>query len=143
MYYIGIDLGTSAVKLLLVDGAGKIHRSVTKSYPLLFPQPGWAEQNPADWWKAVQHGILELTEHVDKSEIRGIGCGGQMHGLVVLDENDAVIRPAILWKGRVSQHRHRQGEALRLHGEHRLRGLYRAEAAVAEKARAGELRAHP
>ena len=104
MYYIGIDLGTSAVKLLLVDGAGKIHRSVTKSYPLLFPQPGWAEQNPADWWKAVQHGILELTEHVDKSEIRGIGCGGQMHGLVVLDENDAVIRPAILWNdGRTAE----------------------------------------
>ena len=95
--YIGIDLGTSAAKLLLVDEKGSIVRSVTKEYPLSFPQPGWSEQNPADWWKAVQHGILELTEHVDKSEVRGIGVGGQMHGLVVLDEADRVIRPAILW----------------------------------------------
>ena len=104
MYYIGIDLGTSAVKLLLVDEQGQILKSVTKEYPLHFPQPGWSEQEPADWWKAVQHGILQLTEHVDKSLIRGIGCGGQMHGLVVLDENDAVIRPAILWNdGRTAE----------------------------------------
>ena len=103
-YYIGIDLGTSAVKLLLVDEQGQILKSVTKEYPLHFPQPGWSEQEPADWWKAVQHGILQLTEHVDKSLIRGIGCGGQMHGLVVLDENDAVIRPAILWNdGRTAE----------------------------------------
>ena len=102
--FIGIDLGTSAVKLLLVDEKGTIRGSVTKAYPLRFPQPGWSEQDPADWWKAVQHGILQLTEHVDKSEIRGIGCGGQMHGLVALDENDAVIRPAILWNdGRTAE----------------------------------------
>ena len=102
--YIGIDLGTSAVKLLLVDEGGRILKTVTKEYPLRFPQPGWSEQDPADWWKAVQHGILQLTEHVDKSEIRGIGCGGQMHGLVALDENDAVIRPAILWNdGRTAE----------------------------------------
>ena len=104
MLFIGIDLGTSAVKLLLVDEQGRIVRSVTKEYPISFPQPGWSEQNPEDWWKAVQHGILELTEHVDKSEVRGIGCGGQMHGLVVLDENDRVIRPAILWNdGRTAE----------------------------------------
>ncbi len=102
--YIGIDLGTSAVKLLLVDEKGAILNTVTKDYPLSFPQPGWSEQNPNDWWRAVQHGILQLTEHVDKSEIRGIGCGGQMHGLVALDENDAVIRPAILWNdGRTAE----------------------------------------
>ena len=95
--YIGIDLGTSAVKLLLVDGRGAILNEVTKEYPLSFPQPGWSEQDPADWWRAVQHGILQLTEHADKSAVRGIGVGGQMHGLVALDENDAVIRPAILW----------------------------------------------
>ena len=96
-YYIGIDLGTSSVKLLLVDETGAICGSVTKEYPISFPQPGWSEQDPADWWKAVQYGILELTSRVDKSQIRGIGCGGQMHGLVVLDDKDAVIRPAILW----------------------------------------------
>lgn len=104
MYYIGIDLGTSAVKLLLVDEQGRIVRSVTKEYPISFPQPGWSEQNPADWWRAVQHGILELTEHIDKSQVRGVGCGGQMHGLVVLDEFDRVIRPAILWNdGRTAE----------------------------------------
>ena len=104
MYHIGIDLGTSAVKLLLVDEQGRIVKSVTKEYPLSFPRPGWSEQDPADWWKAVQHGILRLTEDADKSEIRGIGCGGQMHGLVVLDELDRVIRPAILWNdGRTAE----------------------------------------
>ena len=97
MYYIGIDLGTSAVKLLLVDGAGQIKKSVSRDYPLYFPHPGWSEQNPEDWWTAVQDGLKELTAAVDASEIAGVGCGGQMHGLVVLDENDNVIRPAILW----------------------------------------------
>ena len=95
--YIGIDLGTSAVKLLLVDETGAILNEVTKDYPLSFPQPGWSEQNPDDWWKAVQRGILQLTEHSDKGCIRGIGVGGQMHGLVALDDQDRVIRPAILW----------------------------------------------
>ena len=97
MFYIGIDLGTSSVKLLLVDAQGKIHNTVSKDYPLFFPHPGWSEQNPADWWSAVQCGIAELTEGINKAEIAGIGCGGQMHGLVVLDETDEVIRPAILW----------------------------------------------
>ena len=97
MYYIGVDLGTSSVKLLLVDEKGKIINSVTRDYPLMFPQPGWSEQDPNEWWSAVVGGLVTLTENVDKSQIKGIGCGGQMHGLVVLDENDEVIRPAILW----------------------------------------------
>ena len=97
MYFIGIDLGTSAVKLLLVDEQGQIKNSVTKEYSLSFPQPGWSEQNPLDWWDAVQQGIPQLINGVDSSLIRGVGCGGQMHGLVVLDENDCIIRPAILW----------------------------------------------
>ena len=97
MYYIGVDLGTSAVKLLLVDEQGKIHNEVTKEYPLEFPQPGWSQQNPEDWVKAVFEGIPELINNLDASQVAGIGCGGQMHGLVVLDEEDNVIRPAILW----------------------------------------------
>ena len=97
MYYIGIDLGTSAVKLLLVDQSGKIVNSVTKEYPLSFPHPGWSEQNPLDWWDAVKTGVRELIHAVPSKEIKAIGCGGQMHGLVALDKNDAVIRPAILW----------------------------------------------
>ena len=102
--YIGIDLGTSAVKLLLTNEIGEILNSVTKEYPLSFPKPGWSEQDPRDWWKAVQHGILELTENFNKDQVRGIGCGGQMHGLVALDEDDRVIRPAILWNdGRTAE----------------------------------------
>ena len=95
--YIGIDLGTSAVKLLLMDEAGSIKNIVTKEYPLEFPQPGWSQQAPQDWHKAVMEGIPELLAGSDASEVAGIGCGGQMHGLVVLDKDDNVIRPAILW----------------------------------------------
>ena len=97
MLYIGIDLGTSAVKLLLMNGAGKILNVVSREYPLIFPQPGWSEQKPEDWIRETFAGIEELTKACDKSQIAGIGCGGQMHGLVALDENDCVIRPAILW----------------------------------------------
>lgn len=97
MLYIGIDLGTSAVKLLLMDQDGKIHKIVSKEYPLSFPYPGWSEQNPEDWWEQTVAGIEELTKDCAKSQIAGIGFGGQMHGLVILDEKDEVIRPAILW----------------------------------------------
>ncbi len=95
--FIGIDLGTSAVKLLLVEESGAIRKEVTREYPLFFPQPGWSEQNPDDWWAACRDGLRELLAGEDAACVAGIGCGGQMHGLVVLDENDAVIRPAILW----------------------------------------------
>ena len=97
MLYIGVDLGTSAVKLLLMNAEGKIESVVSKEYPLYFPHPGWSEQNPEDWWSAVLEGLKELTENCDKSQIAGISFGGQMHGMVALDENDDVIRPAILW----------------------------------------------
>ena len=97
MYYIGIDLGTSSVKLLLMDELGVIHQQVTREYPLEFPQPGWSQQAPEDWKAAVLSGLQELTANCDKSQIAGIGTGGQMHGLVVLDRDDNVIRPAILW----------------------------------------------
>ena len=97
MYYIGIDLGTSAVKLLLMNEKGGIENIVSREYPLAFPHPGWSEQEPSDWVAAVFAGIRELTEGFDRSQVAGIGAGGQMHGLVVLDKDDQVIRPAILW----------------------------------------------
>ncbi len=97
MLYIGVDLGTSAVKLLLMDGDGKIHKIVSKEYPLYFPKSGWSEQNPEDWFLQSAAGIRELTAGCDKSDIAGISFGGQMHGLVMLDADDNVIRPAILW----------------------------------------------
>lgn len=97
MLYIGIDLGTSAVKLLLMDETGKIYNIVSKEYTLYFPKPGWAEQNPEDWFIQTIEGIKELTDKFDKTKIKGISFAGQMHGLVVLDREDRVIRPAILW----------------------------------------------
>ncbi len=97
MYYIGIDLGTSAVKLLLMDEKGTIINVVSREYPIFFPRPGWSEQNPEDWIRETMAGIRELTAGCDRNLIAGIGCGGQMHGLVALDSWDSVIRPAILW----------------------------------------------
>ena len=97
MYYIGVDLGTSSVKLLLMDDDGNIVNTVTKEYPISFPKPGWSEQNPTDWYEKTVEGIKELISNIDSSKVAGISFGGQMHGLVILDENDNVIRPAILW----------------------------------------------
>ena len=104
MLYIGIDLGTSAAKLLLVDEEGTVWNTVSKEYPLHFPLPGWSEQDPEDWWRAVISGIQELIADCNKGQIAGLGCGGQMHGLVVLDKDDRVIRPSILWNdGRTAE----------------------------------------
>lgn len=97
MFYIGIDLGTSAVKLLLMDETGDIKKIVSKEYDLSFPHPGWSEQNPTDWWEQTKLGLKELTSEVDRKLVAGISFGGQMHGLVILDSEDRVIRPAILW----------------------------------------------
>ncbi|MBP6491998.1 MAG: xylulokinase [Clostridia bacterium] len=99
MQYIGIDLGTSSVKLLLMQNDGAVLSSISKEYPVNYPKPGWSEQDPEDWLRQTLAGLAELleTEHADKGQIRGIGIGGQMHGLVALDDKDQVIRPAILW----------------------------------------------
>ncbi|MBR4083872.1 MAG: xylulokinase [Lachnospiraceae bacterium] len=97
MLYVGIDLGTSAVKLLLMDGEGNIKNIVSKEYPLYFPNPGWSEQRPEDWYEQSMAGMKELLEGFDKSQVAGISFGGQMHGLVILDKDDNVIRPALLW----------------------------------------------
>lgn len=95
--YIGIDLGTSAVKLLAMDALGKILHTVTKPYPISYPRPGWAEQRPEDWLSQTLAGLDELLKKVDVTSVRGLACSGQMHGLVLLDQNDQVLRPAILW----------------------------------------------
>lgn len=97
MLYIGIDLGTSACKFLLVDEKGEVLNTVTEEYPLSFPHSGWSEQDPADWWRACLSGIPALLQGFDAAQVAGIGTGGQMHGLVALDKKDAVLRPAILW----------------------------------------------
>ena len=97
MLYIGVDLGTSACKFLLVDEEGKVCNQVTREYPLSMPHTGWSEQSPAGWWKACLEGIPMLLEGFDPAQVQGIGIGGQMHGLVALDSDDNVLRPAILW----------------------------------------------
>ena len=95
--YVGIDLGTSGVKLLLVAADGTILAENTQGYPVSYPHPGWSEQAPEDWFSAVLKGLKELLNGQDKSAVKGISFGGQMHGLVALDKDDNVIRPAILW----------------------------------------------
>ncbi len=97
MLYIGVDLGTSAVKLLLMEGDGTIQKIVSREYPLYFPNPGWSEQEPKDWYEQSMEGLKELLSDCDRSQVAGISFGGQMHGLVILDQDDEVIRPAILW----------------------------------------------
>ena len=96
MYYIGVDLGTSALKLVMMKGNGELVKTVSKEYPLYFPRSGWSEQNPVDWFLAVKEGLKELAAFADE-KIAGISFGGQMHGLVILDKDDNVLRPAILW----------------------------------------------
>ncbi len=96
MYYIGIDLGTSAVKGILCDENGAVLRENSKTYPVFYPCDGWSEQNPEDWFFAVNYLIDELSDGVEE-KIAALSVGGQMHGLVVLDENDNVVRPCILW----------------------------------------------
>ena len=104
MKYIGIDLGTSAVKLLLMNADGKIEKIASREYGLSFPHPGWSEQHPYDWYDQSVDGLKELLSECDKTQVAGISFGGQMHGLVTLDEKDHVIRPAILWNdGRTSE----------------------------------------
>ena len=95
--YIGIDLGTSSVKLMLIDGDGRILKEITRDYPVYYPHPGWSEQNAADWWEAICEGLPTLLSGFDGGAVRGIGAAGQMHGLVILDKDDKIIRPTILW----------------------------------------------
>lgn len=95
--FVGIDLGTSGVKLLLVNENGEILKETKGEYEPEYPHTGWSQQNPEDWVNSTSKALKELLDGVDKSSVTAVGVGGQMHGLVVLDENDTVIRPAILW----------------------------------------------
>ncbi|KPJ63872.1 xylulose kinase [candidate division KD3-62 bacterium DG_56] len=98
-YLIGIDIGTTGTKTLLIDDSGKVMASATYEYPLHTPKPLWAEQDPADWWQATVSSIREVFNRcgVSPSDIKGIGLSGQMHGAVLLDAHNEVLRPAILW----------------------------------------------
>lgn len=95
-YYIGLDVGTSSVKAMLTSDS-EIVNVVSRDYPISFPKPNYSEQNPEDWYNESIIAIKELTKDIDKSKVTAISFSGQMHGLVMLDKDDNVIRPAILW----------------------------------------------
>jgi xylulokinase len=93
---LGIDVGTSALKGVLLGDDGRVIATATADYPLATPHPGWSEQSPEDWWRGCQQVCRELSRHTDV-EVMGVGLSGQMHGSTFLDRNGAVIRPALLW----------------------------------------------
>ena len=98
-YLIGIDIGTTAAKTLVVSEAGDVCASASVEHPLHAPHPNWSEQNPEDWWRATEQSIRAALAQANISprELKGLGLTGQMHGLVLLDKDGAVLRPAILW----------------------------------------------
>ena len=95
-HLLGIDLGTSSVKAVLVDARGRLVRSAVRDYPILAPQPGWAEQDPRDWWRAAVEAAREAAEGF-RQTIRAVGPAGQMHGTVLLGEGDQAVRRAVIW----------------------------------------------
>ena len=99
MALLGIDLGTTGVKALLIDEGGDVLASATVEYPLLTPQPLWSEQHPEDWWHGTTDAIRAVLSKagIAGADVRGIGLSGQMHGMTLLDRDGGVIRPAILW----------------------------------------------
>ncbi|MCM8822450.1 MAG: xylulokinase [Candidatus Omnitrophica bacterium] len=96
-FVIGIDLGTTGVKSILVNEKGQVVNSSLKEYPLVTPRPGWAQQDPELWWSATVESIQSLVKTIDPALLAGIGLTGQMHGSVFLDQDGSVLYPAILW----------------------------------------------
>jgi xylulokinase len=94
---IGIDVGTSGVKVLAIDEQAAILASVIEEYPLYTPQAGWTEQEPEDWWQATAKCLRQVMAQLRDRTIAAIGLSGQMHGMVALDKDDRVVRRAILW----------------------------------------------
>jgi xylulokinase len=99
MYFLGIDLGTSSVKVLAINSQSQVVGDISKEYPVFYPQDKWAEQNPEDWWEQTVSAVKDLLAkyQIPADQVAAIGLSGQMHGLVALDEKDAVLFPAILW----------------------------------------------
>ncbi|MBN2581226.1 MAG: xylulokinase [Pirellulales bacterium] len=97
--YLGIDLGTSGAKALLMDTAGKILATASAEHPIAAPRPGWSEQKPDDWWRSATQAVRRALHRakVDPADVAAIGLSGQMHGLVLTDGDGEVLRPAILW----------------------------------------------
>jgi xylulokinase len=96
-YYIGVDIGTSSTKLILIDHEGNIIAQGSRDYIIDQPNPGWKEINPEIWFEAVKQGLKEMLTSIDKTQIRGIGVTGQMHTIILMDDKGKPIRPAIMW----------------------------------------------
>lgn len=98
-FLIGVDIGTSGTKTVVFDLQGNTIGSSLYEYPMYQPKMGWAEQEPEDWWKATYMSIAQVLKKtgINKSDIKGIGLSGQMHGMVLLDKSNKVLRPAIIW----------------------------------------------
>lgn len=99
MFYLGIDLGTSSVKVLAIDDQDRVVGDVSRDYPVYYPADKWAEQDPEEWWQQSVNAVKEIVAkyRIPADQVAAIGFSGQMHGLVALDENNAVLFPAILW----------------------------------------------
>jgi len=95
--YLGIDLGTSSVKAVLVDGAGAVRASASSPLEVAHPKPRWSEQDPASWWTATEAAVADVLSQADARRVKAIGLSGQMHGATLLDKSDNILRPAILW----------------------------------------------
>jgi xylulokinase len=120
-YFMGLDIGTSGTKALLIDEKGAVRAAATALHPLSTPEPGWAEQRPEDWWKSSIRAMKQLfrTAKVKPSLVASVGISGQMHSAVFLDKKLAVIRPALLWcDGRTTDECRRITATI---GERRLR----------------------
>ena len=96
-HYLGIDVGTTAVKALVVDESGSVIGDAEAPQKLSVPQPGWSEQNPADWWQGTIDAVRAACAQAGVNDVASIGLSGQMHSSVLLDASDEVLRPAILW----------------------------------------------
>lgn len=109
---LGIDIGTSGTKTLAIDETGKILASASAEYPCLYPQPGWSEQDPDQWWAATIATIRDVLAkaHLKPVDVKGVGLSGQMHGSVFVDDRGLVIRPALLWNDQRTQKQCREIE---------------------------------
>lgn len=98
-HYLGIDIGTTATKTLLIDASGRVVAEASAAYPLEQPKPGWTQQDPEDWWRATVKTVREVMTRsgIAPGEVGALGLSGQMHGSVFLDKQDRVLRPALLW----------------------------------------------
>ena len=131
MYFLGIDVSTTATKALLIDEKGTVAAVAASEYPFDTPHPLWSEQHPDLWWNGAQKSIRSVIRQsgIDPAQIGGVGLTGQMHGLVLLDKAGEVLRPSILWNDQRTQSQcdeiHRRIGKEKVYSNHRQRGVDR------------------